>query len=509
VLPSGAAIQAGGDLFLCILSPTGDLLYSTFLGSRGNDKLVSARSGPGTQIDLLIGAGGVDFVAASPSLAAGPVLLTFDYASRKIVRSLYLPISSSAFYSAEWRADGGIGVTTPNAIYSFLPDGSLASTVSLASFGFQYVPSVAKNAAGDVWLMGTTTSNQSLVARLVGGVVEAFHWTLPAAPNSAYLNPIPFFGPDGLTYLAGTAYGPLQSITPNAILRTPCSDYSSGIVTVLSAQGELKMLTHVPEPPTSFVANADGRVSAILPGGQRFLIDFDSHPKLACVDDPFRSYVTTPFGAGQIVRARGGNFGPATPLAATPGNPGRFPKSLAGLSVQVNGVDAPILSVNAGDVVFAIPFATPEDDHVPVSVIEAGQRSPSLAIPVRNLAPLRIEPVINQDGTANGLDHRARWGSTVIVFVTGAGNSNPPLDDGQVSPEARPLASAVSVTFDIAGPVPEPATVLYAGPAPGLIAGLTQVNIQLPPARPYSYGAILPHLTIGGVSVFLPSVWVE
>ena len=72
--------------------------------------------------------------------------------------------------------------------------------------------------------------------------------------------------------------------------------------------------------------------------------------------------------------------------------------------------------------------------------------------------------------------------STVIVFLTGAGNSNPPLDDGQLSPDARPLASPVSVSFDISGPVPEPGTVLYAGPAPGLIAGLTQVNIQLPPA---------------------------
>ena len=118
VLPSGTAIQAGGDLFLSVLSPTGDLLYSTFLGSSGIDTFLGARQGPATQVDLLIGAGATDFLAASPTLAAGPVLLTFDIGNRKIVKSLYLPIGSSGGYWAEWRADGAIGVTTPKAILS-------------------------------------------------------------------------------------------------------------------------------------------------------------------------------------------------------------------------------------------------------------------------------------------------------------------------------------------------------------------------------------------------------
>jgi uncharacterized protein (TIGR03437 family) len=83
------------------------------------------------------------------------------------------------------------------------------------------------------------------------------------------------------------------------------------------------------------------------------------------------------------------------------------------------------------------------------------------------------------------------------------------LEDGQISPGPLPLALPASVSFDIFGPVPEPGTVLYAGPSPGLIAGLTQVNIHLPPARAYPYGSILPHLTIGGIPVFLLSVWVE
>jgi uncharacterized protein (TIGR03437 family) len=507
-LPSGVAIQAAGDLFLSVVSPAGVLLYSTLLGSSGMDTLLGARRDPGTQLDLLIGAGAADFLAAAGA-AAGPVLLTFDTAGRTIVRSLYLPVDSPTAYVAAWRDDGTIGVTTPRAIFAFQRDGRLVSEVSLASFGFQYVPAAATDPAGDLWLAGTTAGNQWLVARLAGGVVEAFRWTLPAPPNSVFLNPIPFFGPNGLTYFSGSGYVPLQSTTTNAILRTPCSPYSFGMVAVLSAQGEVRMLSYFPEPASSFSANADSTVSAIVSSGRRVLVDLESHPKLACAIDPFRSYATNPFGAGQIVRARGGNFGPAAPLTATAGDTGRFPKSLGGLSVQVAGIDAPILSASSGDVVFAIPFGAPEGDAVPVNVMEDGHRSADLAIAVRSLAPLSLEPVINPDGTTNSVDHPARWGSFVIVFLTGAGNSSPPLEDGQISPGPLPLALPASVSFDIFGPVPEPGTVLYAGPSPGLIAGLTQVNIHLPPARPYPYGSILPHLTIGGIPVFLLSVWVE
>src|SRR5262249_1911020 len=40
----GFPLPPGGDLFLSIVSPSGDLLYSTFLGSAGNDTVLGVRA---------------------------------------------------------------------------------------------------------------------------------------------------------------------------------------------------------------------------------------------------------------------------------------------------------------------------------------------------------------------------------------------------------------------------------------------------------------------------------
>ena len=50
---------------------------------------------------------------------------------------------------------------------------------------------------------------------------------------------------------------------------------------------------------------------------------------------------------------------------------------------------------------------------------------------------------------------------------------------------------------------------LYAGAAPGIVAGITQFNFQLPPARPYAYTSISPRLTIAGIEVYIPSSFVK
>ncbi len=306
--------------------------------------------------------------------------------------------------------------------------------------------------------------------------------------------------------------GRLRSTTPNALLTAPCS-WSAGIVAVLSPQGELKLLSYLANSPRSFTADGEGGVSAILNDVQktRVAIDLSQRPKIGCLADPLRSFPRPPFGVGQVLRLRGGGFGPESPVEAAPGADRRFPTSLDELQVQVAGTAAPILSAAAGEVVIALPFRTPEGDSVPVSVEARGQRSAEFPIPVRALAPQLVEPVLNEDGTPNHFDAPARWGSTVTVFLTGAGSYTPPLDDGQIAAAdalAR-LEQPVGVSFQIIGPIPEPGSVLYAGPAPGFIAGLTQINIQLPPSRPYPYPSILPLLKIASASLMLPSIWVK
>jgi hypothetical protein len=413
-------LPPGGDLFLSILGPSGDLLYSTFLGSSGNDTMLGVRAAPNGQVDVLAGPGASDFPvvpAGTATLSSGPVLLTFDLNRRTIVRSGYLPIAPPGIavaYNASIQDAETVAVSTLGGLYRFGRDGQQRMFASLESFEFSSAPGASTDPAGDVWLVGSNKNGQLLVAKLTAGTVEAFRWTLPVAndrPSSpAYLLP-PFFGPDGLTYLGGatlipnaTGNGKLLSTTPNAMLEAPCFPTFSGIMAVLSAQGEVKMLTYLASDATSFAANPDGSVSVTLSDaskspvhGTRIPVDLSQDPKAACVMDSLDRSSSPPptFGVGQIVRLLGGGFGPDSPVSTAPGPDRHFPTSLSDLAVDVGGFAAPILSAGPGEVVFAIPFEVAESDSIPVVVKDHGRQSASLQIPVRAAAPWPVEQVLN------------------------------------------------------------------------------------------------------------------
>jgi uncharacterized protein (TIGR03437 family) len=527
-------LPPGGDLFLSILAPSGDLLYSTFLGSSGNDTILGVRAAPNGQVDVLAGAGASDFPvvpAGTATLSSGPVLLTFDLNRRTIVRSGYLPIAppgSAAVYNANIQDAETVAVTTSGELYTFGRDGQQRTFAFLESFQFSSAPGSSTDPAGDVWLVGSNKNGQLLVAKLTGGTVEAFRWTLPVANDGpfspAYLL-TPFFGPDGLTYLGGgtsirnaTGNGKLLSTTPNAMLEAPCSPFFAGIMAVLSAQGEVKMLTYLANSATSLATNPDGSVAVTLSDGHdtRIPVDLSQDPQAACVMDSLDRLSSPPpaFGVGQIVRLRGGRFGPDSPVSTAPGSDQRFPTSLNDLAVDVDGFAAPILSAGTGEVVFAIPFEVTESDSIPVVVKDHDRQSAALQIPVRAAAPWPVEQVLNADGTPNTFMTPAQWSSSVTIFVTGAGPYTPSLDDGQVPPAdtLHGLQLPVSISFLSVGPSPEPGLILYAGPAPGFV-GLAQIDFQLPPQpASVSYRGdvyIVTMLTIGSASVYLPEIWLQ
>ena len=107
---------------------------------------------------------------------------------------------------------------------------------------------------------------------------------------------------------------------------------------------------------------------------------------------------------------------------------------------------------------------------------------------------LTAEPVvgriaaINEDGTLNSPENPASRGSVVALFLTGAGRLEPASEDGSLVPASPPFPRLASERIEAFVADAEAASgasgmqVLYAGAAPGAVAGLIQMNVRIPDA---------------------------
>jgi uncharacterized protein (TIGR03437 family) len=92
----------------------------------------------------------------------------------------------------------------------------------------------------------------------------------------------------------------------------------------------------------------------------------------------------------------------------------------------------------------------------------------------------------------NSNSNPAAQGSVVVLYGTGGGLTTPASVDGLLTsqPYPKPMLP-VSVTIDSL-----PAPVLYAGAAPGLVAGVLQINLVVPAtASPAPFDQVV--VTIG------------
>jgi uncharacterized protein (TIGR03437 family) len=82
---------------------------------------------------------------------------------------------------------------------------------------------------------------------------------------------------------------------------------------------------------------------------------------------------------------------------------------------------------------------------------------------------------LNQDSSLNSDANPAAQGSVIALYATGGGQTDPPDSTGGTAQGLAQVTVPVSAT--IGG---RPAPVLYAGHAPGEVAGVMQVNLQVP-----------------------------
>jgi uncharacterized protein (TIGR03437 family) len=196
------------------------------------------------------------------------------------------------------------------------------------------------------------------------------------------------------------------------------------------------------------------------------------------------SYSNGNVAPGEIVDIFGQNLGPAALTTGSLDINGNLSVGVAGAQVTFNGVPVPLLYASTYVLAAIVPYEVASASQTGVQVSYAGSLSPIQTFNLASSAPgiFTVDSsgngqaiALNQDGSPNSDANAAVPGSVISVYATGGGLTNPPQVTGSTATGKAQVAASVSAT--IGG---QPAPVLYAGQAPSEIAGVIQVNLQVP-----------------------------
>lgn len=329
------------------------------------------------------------------------------------------------------------GVNPFNAFVAKLsPSGSSAVWATyLGGKGVDSADAIALDAFGIVWVAGTTTS--------------------PDFPNAQGWS-------QGGDFLVG--------LTPAGSTLAYAARYPNGTVSQ-AVSADSSGLLHVGGPA--------GLVSTVAPKQPPAMRIFG-------IANAAAGPVGGRVAPMEVISIYGPHIGPATPATATPISSvyGRFfPTELAGVQVSLGGNRVPLLYVSdsqinamaSGGGVVRISFNGKTSPDFPAAVIPAA--------PEIFQNPDGSAAAVNQDGSINSPTHPAKLGSMVSIWVTGTGA--PPvflqdLQDGKIVTAAESLYCCEVEIPPYRYGTGMPLNVLYDGTSPGIVAGVVQINFQLP-----------------------------
>ncbi len=195
------------------------------------------------------------------------------------------------------------------------------------------------------------------------------------------------------------------------------------------------------------------------------------------------SYLPGAVSPGELVTIFGANLGP--PLDVPGALAGDFvAHTIENTQILIGGQASPILFASSNQINAVVPFGV-SGTTAELQVLYQGQPTASIAVQVQPASPAVFSldgsgggqgAILNQNGTVNSQTNPAARGSVVALFATGAGLTTPASVDGflAAAPYPAPMLP-VSVTID-----GQPAQIVYAGAAPGLVAGAFQINVVVP-----------------------------
>ena len=227
-------------------------------------------------------------------------------------------------------------------------------------------------------------------------------------------------------------------------------------------------------------ADAAGLVHIAGPGGSISTVAAGARPspRLFGVANAAWGPLDGRIAAMEVVSLYGPHIGPVSPAVYHPDGSGVVPKSLGGVQVFFNDLPAPLLYVSDSQINAVAPLGVANRAEARIRVVSSGASSPDFtavvvpAFPQIFQASNQSAAAVNQDGSINSVDHPAPPGSIVSIWVTGG--LVPGTPDGEIANAAH---------YFFCCQVYEASTLLrvaYSGAAPGIVAGVTQINFQVP-----------------------------
>jgi uncharacterized protein (TIGR03437 family) len=192
-----------------------------------------------------------------------------------------------------------------------------------------------------------------------------------------------------------------------------------------------------------------------------------------------------PVAPGEVVVIYGLGMGPPRLVTARLTSDGTaLTKELAGTRILFDGIPAPMIYTSAGQVSAVVPYGVAARTLTQIVVEYNGVVSSPVSVPVTVATPgiftannsgVGSGAILNEDNRYNS-EVPAAKGSVVQIFATGEGETTPASTDGLLTVPPWPKPN-LPVRVFIDGVL---ATTEYAGAAPGLVAGVLQVNARIP-----------------------------
>jgi uncharacterized protein (TIGR03437 family) len=183
----------------------------------------------------------------------------------------------------------------------------------------------------------------------------------------------------------------------------------------------------------------------------------------------------TAVAPGELLILSGAGLGPAVGLRASFDPEGMLPNQLGGAEARFDGVSAPLLYAQAGQVSVQAPYEIAGRSKTHVEVFYQGKLAAACDLRVVDAAPTFFPVALNENGTSNSPSAPAASGSIVSFFATGTGLTDGVNRSGQSAtpPYAKPQ---LPVQLLIGAKAAE---LLYVASAPGLV-GTVQINARVP-----------------------------